>query len=101
MKLVTVFEYDELNRLQSGVVVEGWRSVMSTGSGKRKFAAEFTEEEQDQCRHLWKIFTKWYSGVGGTGVPQKHAMSLETYELAKRLCNFFGMYGRSTSTDFI
>jgi len=89
MKLQTVFEYSELNALQSGVVVEGWKHI-GYGRGKRLFESEFTTEEQEECRSLYKLFTKWYSGWRGTGVPQSHAMSLMRYELAKRLCNFFG-----------
>lgn len=92
MKLTTIFEYDDLVKLQSGVVVEGWRNVMQTGRGKRLFKAEFTEEEQIQVQALYKLFLKWHSGWHGTGIPKRHIMSLATYHLAVRVCNFFGTY---------
>jgi hypothetical protein len=90
MKLATVWEKHDLDALQSGVVVEGWKSIRY-GRGKRLFEAEFTEGERIQCRELYKVFLKWYSGVGGTGVPQHHWMSVSKMQLAMRLCNFFGV----------
>lgn len=93
MKLVTVFNHEELRALQTAVIVEMWDRVMGTGSGKRKFNAEFNSEEQETIKKLYKTFYKWHFGkVGGTGIPQQHAMSIQTYELTKRACNFFGMY---------
>jgi len=93
MKLATIFEHDELKRLQSAVVVEMWDRVLGTGSGKRKFKAEFNKKERDLIRVYYKIFYKWNFGkVGGTGIPQQHKMSIQTYELMKRACNFFGTY---------
>ena len=89
MKLVTVFEQPELTALQSGVVVEGWKHI-GYGRGKRLFESTFTTEEQEECRSLYKLFLRWYSGWHGTGVPQNHTMTIAKYELAKRLCNFFG-----------
>jgi hypothetical protein len=89
MKLTTVWEYNDIKRLQYGVVVEGWRHI-GYGRGKRMFEAEFSEEEQKHCRDLYKQFLKWYSGVHGTGTPKAHASPIERYRLAVRLCNFFG-----------
>jgi hypothetical protein len=71
------------------VVVEGWKHI-GYGRGKRLFEKEFTEEERKHCRDLYKLFLKWYSGWYGTGVPERHAMPIWKYELAVRLCNFFG-----------
>lgn len=93
MKLVTVFEKHELEALQTAVIIEMWDKVLGTGSGKRKFNAEFNSEEQELIRKLYKTYYKWHFGnVGGTGIPNQHAMSIQTYELTKRACNFFGTY---------
>ena len=92
MKLITMFEKSELDRLQSAVVVECWRSVMTTRSGKRKFKAAFSEKEQKTCHKIYKVFTTWHCGWSASGVPDTHKMTIKNYELAKRLCNFFGEY---------
>lgn len=93
MKLVTVFNHEELRALQTAVIVEMWDRVLGTGSGKRKFNAEFNPEEQKTIRKLYKTFYKWHFGkVNGTGIPQNHAMTIQIYELTKRACNFFGTY---------
>lgn len=89
MKVVTVFEYDELVKLQSAVVVEMWNSVLSTGKGRKKFNATFTELEQATIASYYKIFYTWYRV---TGVPQKHQMTVRTYGLMQRVCDFFGTY---------
>jgi len=90
MKLVTVFEYDDLVKLQSAVVVEMWDRVMSTGSGKRKFNAEFNESERELIKQYYKIFYTWHFGrIGGTGVPKEHRMTISTYKLMHRACHFF------------
>ena len=89
MKLAAVWEKNEIEALQSGVVVEGWKHI-GYGRGKRLFEAEFNEDERKQCRDLYKLFLKWYSGWHGTGVPDHHAMPIKKYQLAVRLCNFFG-----------
>lgn len=92
MKIRTIFERRELERLQSSVVVEMWKKVMTTGIGKRKFAESFTEEEQDKIREYYKIFYRWHYDHQRGGVPEEHDMSVETYNLMKRACNFFGTY---------
>lgn len=90
MKLATIMEYEDLVKLQSGVVVEGWKHI-GYGRGRRMFETEFTAAEREECRELYRLFLKWYSGWHGTGVPKQHAMSLQRYQLAIRLCNFFGV----------
>lgn len=93
MKMVTVFNHDELVALQSAIMVEMWDRVLGTGTGKRKFNAEFNPEEQKLIRKYYKIFYKWHMGkVGGTGIPQKHQMSIKTYELMRRTVKFFALY---------
>lgn len=93
MKLVTIFEYDDLVKLQTQVIVEMWDNVVSTGSGKRKLRAEFTEEELRKIQGFYKLVYRWhYQKFEGTGIPQKHQMTIEDYNLLQRACNFFGTY---------
>ena len=93
MKLAFIVEEHELAALQPGVIVEMWRRVMTTGSGKRKFAAEFTPEEQEKVKELYKTVYGWlYKKVGGTGIPKEHRMTFDEYRLLQRACNFFGTY---------
>jgi hypothetical protein len=93
MKLITVFEHEELVALQSAVVVEMWRKVMGTGVGRRKYEAEFTQDERLRIEEYYKIFYKWhFAKVGGTGIPQTHIMSIKTYKFMQRVCHFFGTY---------
>ena len=89
MKLVTVFEKPELEKLQSAVVVERWDHILGTGTGKRKFKAEFNSKERELIEVYYKIFYRWYRQ---TGIPNNHKMSIQTYNLMKRACNFFGTY---------
>jgi len=86
MKLVTVFEYYDLVKLQSAVVVEMWDRVMSTGSGKRKFNAEFNESERELIKKYYKIFYTWHFE---TRIPKEHRMTISTYKLMQRACHFF------------
>ena len=91
MKLVTVFEYAELKALQSGVMIEMWNHVMSTGSGKRKFNAAFTEKEQTIIKEYYIIFYTWHvKKREGTGIPKTHQMKISTYQLMERAIKFFG-----------
>lgn len=89
MKLVTVFNHDELIALQSAIIVEMWDRVLGTGTGKRKFNAEFNAEEREFIKKYYKIFHKWHMG---TGIPQKHEMTISGYELIRRAVKFFALY---------
>lgn len=89
MKIITAYEKHELEQLQPGVMVEMWRRVLTTGSGKRKFAAEFTEQERALIFEYYKTFARWHLK---TGIPQLHQMKISTYHLMQRACNFFGTY---------
>jgi len=89
MKFVTVFEKTELLMLQHGVVVESWRRVMSTGSGKRKLAAAFSEEgEVEKVKKVYKLYCWWY----GKGMPNEHRCTIREYEFMQRVTHFFGSY---------
>lgn len=89
MRLITVFEYDDLKRLQPGILVEMWDRILSTGMGKRNFYHEFTESERATIKEYYKIFYRWHLV---TGIPQEYRMKISTYQLMERACNFFGNY---------
>ena len=90
MKIQTVMERKELDALQYGVVVEQWKHI-SYGRGKRLFEAEFDPEERERVRALYKVYSRWYTGVSGTGQPDTHVMSVDDYLFAIRVSNFFGV----------
>jgi len=96
MELRTVFTRDEIQRsLHPEVVVEMWRNVMTTGFGKRKFKAEFSEDEQKAIRKVYTtIYCPWCfkSHGGGGGIPEKSYIELRTFILMQRAANFFGTY---------
>ena len=89
MKIFTAFEHHELSKLQTSVIVEMWDKVMGSGSGKRKYIAEFNEQERRLISRYYKIFYRWHLV---TGIPQLHKMRISTYELMKKACNFFGSF---------
>ena len=90
MKLVTVFNREELTALQTPIIIEMWSKVMTTGSGKRKLNNEFTPDEIESIRRLYNTFHSWhFKKVGGTGIPANHAMTIKDYELTKRAVHFF------------
>lgn len=89
MKLVTVFNQNELTALQTPIIIECWRKVMDTGSGKRKLTKTFTPDEIESIKRLYKTFHKWHFGVGGTGIPANHAMTIADYQLTQRAVHFF------------
>ena len=90
MKLVTIMEKPELDRLQYGVVVERWKQI-GFGRGKRLFETKFNEKERKLATELYKTYSRWQGGWTGGGQPGTHAMSLNEYNFAIRLSNFFGM----------
>lgn len=91
MKLVTVFERSEIaDYLYPAVVVEMWKKVMTTGTGKRKFQKAFTPEEQITIRAMHKIYCGWCLGVSGTGIPSNHKMKIKEFQIMHRAAKFFG-----------
>ena len=86
MKLRVCFNFDELNRLQFPIVVENYEKIKH-GSAKRKYLAEFPDVKvRTKIRELYNLFYRWYLV---TGTPNEHAMSLEDYDFARRVVNFF------------
>lgn len=93
MKLETVFENSEITQfLCPMVVVEMWRQVMTTGTAKRKFQETFTPEEQKIIRAMHKTYCHWCLGVSGTGIPNRHAMKISTFQLMHKTARFFGEF---------
>lgn len=91
MKLETVFEGPEITKyLCPMVVVEMWRQVMTTGTGRRKFQKAFTAEEQIVIKEMHKTYCHWCLGVSGTGIPNKHAMKISVFQLMHKAAKFFG-----------
>jgi len=88
MKLAIIFEAKELEALQPGVVVESWRRVMSTGTGKRKLAAAFTADEIEKVKKVYKLYCWWY----GKMMPSEHRCTIAEYEFMQRVTYFFGTY---------
>lgn len=89
MKIFTAFEHNELEALQTAIIVEMWGKVLSGGRGKREFKAQFTDQEQALIRRYYQVFYKWHLK---TGIPQLHRMKVSTYELMKRAVAFFASF---------
>ena len=75
--------------IQTGyqVIFECW-SHKNTLTGKMKYAAAFTPEEQDELADLYKKFYGWVIGFGA-GTPAEFECSIETRQLIIRAANFF------------
>ena len=89
--MAIIFEHDDLIKLQTPIIVEMWDRVMNTGSGKRKLNNEFTPEEINRIRQLYKVFYIWhFKKFGGTGIPKEcHSMTIADYQLTERTVHFF------------
>lgn len=87
MKLVTVMERPELELLQHGVVVEMYKRMTQSFSIKQKYMEAFNQTERDIIYKHYRNYTRWYFG---SGMPYKHAMKLDDYQLMIRAVNFFG-----------
>jgi hypothetical protein len=88
MKLATIFEANEIELLQPGVVVESWRRVVTTFSGKRKLKEEFGDDWPDKVTRVYKLYCWWV----GKGMPMEHRCSIESYQFMQRVSHFFGTY---------
>jgi hypothetical protein len=93
MKTATIFEGPEIKAyLCPSVVVEMWKRVMTTGTGKRKFMKAFTAEEQIIIKKMHKTYCGWCLGVSGTGIPNRHKMTIKVFQLMHRAAKFFGEF---------
>lgn len=88
MKLVTVFEKKEIDTLQPGVVVESWRRVVTTFSGKRKLKEEFGDDWPERVTKVYKLYCWWY----GRTTPSEHRCTIAEYHFMQRVTSFFGTY---------
>ena len=83
MKLAAMFDRDELNNLNTPVIVEGWDKVKGSGSKRRRYLAEFDEKERRALSALYPVFYRWYLV---TGVPeQKFPLKILTVEPASEV----------------
>lgn len=87
MKMMLQFNHDELNQFGYPVIVESWQRVQGSMSHRRKYHETFTEKERDVIARYHRIFYGWYLR---TGTPESATMSVDTYNLIVRACNFFG-----------
>ena len=85
-KIVYEFNHEELNRLQSPVMVEMWDKIMGCNRIKNKYKDQFNEQERQLIRRYYNIFYEWYLR---TGTPQHHRMKPATYHLLQRAVQFF------------
>lgn len=89
-RLTYQWSKEELNQLQPQIIVEMWGRVMETGSGKRKLANEFTPDEIERIKWLYKkYYAMHYKKFAGSGTPNWHGMSIKDYHLTKRAVHFF------------
>ena len=87
MELVLRFSREDLAKLQTPVIVESWDKVKSSGSKKRSWLAEFTEEERAYLSVMHKNFYRWYLV---TGLPDHFVFrKVQSIELIKKAVNFF------------
>jgi hypothetical protein len=87
MKMMIALDRDELNALQFPVVVEMWDKVRGSMSKRRQYNKEFDEKERAVIRRYYNLFYSWYLRKG---TPESAVMTLATYNLIQRACNFFG-----------
>lgn len=63
MRLAFVLGSKEIQKLDTPVVVEGWKHAVGRGScgrQRRAFHAQFTEYERREARKLYDRFCKWH-----------------------------------------
>ena len=89
-EIAFIWNREEMERLQTAIIVENWRRIMTTGSGKRKLNEQFTPKEIKRIQFLYKkYYNMQFKKVGASGTPLKHAMSIADYHLTKRAVHFF------------
>ena len=90
-KLQLIFEHDELVSLQTGIIIEVWDKVMSTGRGKRELKTTFNEEEIKKLRRYYNLFYGWNFRAGH---PMKGYTFDEPsdYELTQKFVAFFARF---------
>lgn len=89
-EIAYIWSQEEMNQLQTQIIVENWRRIMATGSGKRKLDEQFTPKEIERIKWLYKkYYAMQFKKVFATGTPNKHAMSIADYHLTRRAVHFF------------
>ena len=98
MKIETAytFNHDEIHdRLHYQLIVESIGSDRwNTGPNKRKLQNEFTEDEIENIKKIYKKSYNWYTH---TGIPDTVTLSSNAYKLWLKLVNYciknFTIYG--------
>jgi len=90
-KLQLIYEEEELKALQSGIVIECWDKVMSTGRGKRELKAAFTPEEIVKLRRYYNLYYGW-NFRGGHPIKGYTFDEPGDYQLTQRFVAFFAQF---------
>ena len=88
MKLVLEFNHEELNNLQTPIIVEMYDKVKYNGSKRRKYLQEFpTTAERKKVSALYTLAYRWHLK---TGTPQRYVFrSIESVDFIRRVVRFF------------
>ena len=89
MRIAILFSNDEIRSMGICVIVERWEVAVgkySTGSAKRKYHEQFSEDER---RQLSKLYTKFYDWVMRKGIPQEAEFTPKQRDLIIRAAEFF------------
>lgn len=91
MKLQLQYSHEELVVLQTAIIVECYERVMGSGSNKRAFKEEFTEEEQKKFKKYHKNFYSWHliKGIPHNGFIFQDPSD---YQLTQRFVAFFAIH---------
>ncbi len=87
MKLVLELNQQELNNLQTPIIVEMYDKIKESGSKRRAYLKEFNEKERKKISAWYTLAYRWYLK---TGTPQRFVFrSVESVNFVKRVVNFF------------
>ena len=85
MRIVALFNRDELDAMQYPVIVERW-DKKGYGKMKRAYNATFTDRERNKLAGLYHILYRWYLV---TGTPAEKQFHPQTVDLIQRAALFF------------
>lgn len=89
MKMMLELSHDDIQRqIPYAVICETrYGRAWETGKRRRRWLAEFSEQERKAASKLFSQAHQWYLR---TGVPEKIVMSTSTYALWQKLGAFCG-----------
>ena len=87
MRVYLSFDHDEIQKeLPYEIIGETVsRGIWETRKRKRRWSAEFTEQERESCYNIISLAKKW---LLRTGCPEEIKMTMTTYALWLKLANF-------------